>query len=127
MSFDFLQCIHHHPSRRGKNAKQTSVRKFFQSLDKYIHPKSPLKLCYLFILCWDNNSELSRHKITSAIRLSLDTADIKCIDTQRTYRPFPFVLRICFIIPYAPYYDGLVPCTRDIKGISELPLIQLIL
>ena len=50
MSFDFLQCIHHHPSRRGKNAKQTSVRKFFQSLDKYIHPKSPLKLCYLFIL-----------------------------------------------------------------------------
>ena len=51
-----------------------------------VYPKSPLKLCYLFIRSWDSNSQLSlsRHKLTSAIRLSAD-ADVKCTDTQRIY------------------------------------------
>ena len=123
MSFDFLQCIHHHPFRRGKNAKQTSVRKCFQSLDKSIHPKSPLVLCYLFILRWDNNSELSRHKITSAIRLMLISN--APIHSGHTACLFHLSWGSVLLFRTLRIMTG---WSRDIfNGISKLPLIQLIL
>ena len=72
--------------------------------------------CYLFIRCWKDTSQPSlSSQLTSAIWIS-NAPYHKYKDTGLFHLSSESWGRICFIIPHAQYYDGLVLYQGELEG-----------